>query len=79
MLFFFFKAHSFDLGGEIFKPTFGGGVVWDLSAMFRRSASLTLPHPTSFAAIPSVYRAILGQMNRNFLLSHESERETALV
>ena len=45
--------------------------------MFRRSASLAIPHRKSFAAIPSV-SLLLGHTNRNVKLSHESQREIAL-
>ena len=50
-----------------------------LSGMFRRSASLALPHLKSFAAIPSVSLVQLGHTNRNVFLPHESQREIALV
>ena len=50
-----------------------------LSGMFRRSASLAIPHLESFAAIPSVSPVQLGHTNRNVFLSHESQREIALV
>ena len=50
-----------------------------LSGMFRRSASLAIPHLKSFAAIPSVSLVQLGDTNRSVLLSHESQREIALV
>ena len=50
-----------------------------LSGMFRRSASLALPHLKSFAAIPSVSPVQLGHTNRSVFLSHESQREIALV
>ena len=33
--------------------------------MFRRSASLAIPHRNSFAAIPSVSLVLLGHMNRS--------------
>ena len=46
-----------------------------LSGMFRRSASLAIPHLKSFAAIPSVSLVQLGHTNRNVFLSHESQRE----
>ena len=51
----------------------------ELSGMFRRSASLAIPHHKSFAAIPSVSLVLLVHTNRNVRLSHESQRETALV
>ena len=51
----------------------------ELSGMFRRSASLAIPHLKSFAAIPSVSRVHLGHTNRSVSLSHESQREIALV
>ena len=54
-------------------------VLFQLSGMFRRSASLALPHLKSFAAIPSVSLVQLGHMNRNVFLSHESQREIDLV
>ena len=47
--------------------------------MFRRSASLAILHLKSFAAIPSVSLVRLGHTNRNVFLSHESQREIALV
>ena len=47
--------------------------------MFRRSASLALPHLKSFAAIPSVSLVQLGHTNRSVFLSHESQREIDLV
>ena len=47
--------------------------------MFRRSASLAIPHLKSFAAIPSVSLVLLGHANRSVFLSHESQREIALV
>ena len=47
--------------------------------MFRRSASLAIPHHKSFAAIPSVSLVLLGHTDRNVKLSHESQRELALV
>ena len=47
--------------------------------MFRRSASLAIPHLKSFAAIPSVSLVQLGHTNRSVFLSHESQREIALV
>ena len=50
-----------------------------LSGMFRRSASLAIPHLKSFAAIPSVSLVQLGHTNRSVFLSHESQREIALV
>ena len=50
-----------------------------LSGMFRRSASLAIPHLKSFAAIPSVSLVQLGHTNRNVFLSHESQRQIALV
>ena len=50
-----------------------------LSDMFRRSASLSIPHLKSFAAIPSVSLVLLGHTNRSVFLSHESQREIALV
>ena len=45
-----------------------------LSGMFRRSASLVIPHLKGFAAIPCVSLAQLGHTNRNVFLSHESQR-----
>ena len=50
-----------------------------LSDMFRRSASLAIPHHKSFAAIPSVSLVLLGHTNRSVLVSHEPQREIALV
>ena len=50
-----------------------------LSGMFRRSASLAIPHLKSFAAIPSMSLVQLGNTNRSVFLSHESQREIALV
>ena len=47
--------------------------------MFRRSASLAIPHLKSFAAIPSVSLVQLGHTNRSVFLSHESQCEIALV
>ena len=47
--------------------------------MFRRSASLAIPHLKSFAAILSVSLVQLGHTNRNVFLSHESQREIVLV
>ena len=40
--------------------------------MFRRSASLVIPHHKSFAAIPSVSLVLPGHTNRNVSASHES-------
>ena len=51
----------------------------NLSGMFRRSASLAIPHLKSFATIPSVSLVQLGHKNRNVFLSHESQREIGLV
>ena len=53
--------------------------VFKLSGMFRRSASLAIPHLKSFAAIPSVSLVHLGHTNRSVFLSHESQREIDLV
>ena len=50
-----------------------------LSGQFRRNASLAIPHHTSFAATPSVSWVHLGHTNRNVSVSHESQREVALV
>ena len=47
--------------------------------MFRRSASLAIPHRKSFAAIPSVALVLLGHTNRNISASNEWQREIALV
>ena len=48
--------------------------------MFRRSASLAIPHRQSFAAIPSVSLVHLGHTNRSSVsVSHESQRKIALV
>ena len=52
---------------------------WNLSGMFRRSASLAIPHLKSFAAIPSVSLVHLGHTNRSVFLSHESQCEIDLV
>ena len=41
----------------------------NLSGMFRRSASLAIPHRKSFAAIPSVFQAYVGHTNRSVSLS----------
>ena len=60
---------------SVFSPTHSR----DLSGMFRRSASLALPHLKSFAAIPSVSLVQLGHTNRSVFLPHESQREIALV
>ena len=51
----------------------------NLGGMFRRSASLAIPHLKSFAAIPSVSLVQLGHTNRNVFLSYESQREIDLV
>ena len=45
--------------------------------MFRRNTSLAIPHRKGFAAIPSVSLVLPGHTNRNFLVSHESQREIA--
>ena len=50
-----------------------------LSGMFRRSASLAIPHLTSFTAKPCVSPVLIGRTNRNVSLSHESQRAIALV
>ena len=50
-----------------------------LSGMFRHCASLAIPHLRSFAAILCVSPVLLGYTNRSVLLSHESQREIALV
>ena len=50
-----------------------------VSGMFRRSASLSIPHRISFAAIPSVTLVLLGHTNRKVSLSHELQHETALI
>ena len=47
--------------------------------MFRRSASLAIPHLKSFAAIPSVSLVLPEHTNRSVFLSHESQREIALA
>ena len=47
--------------------------------MFRRSTSLAIPHLRSFAAIPSVSLVQFGHMNPSVFLSHESQREIALI
>ena len=52
----------------------------ELSGMFRRSASLAIPrHRKSFAGIPSVSLVVFGHANRSVKVSHESQREIALV
>ena len=56
---------------------FGNGPT--LSGMFRRSALLAIPHLKSFAAILSVSLVQLGHTNRSIFLSHESQRQIALV
>ena len=53
--------------------------LWTLSGMFRRSASLAIPHHKSFAAIPSLFLVLLGHTNRSVKWAHESQREIALV
>ena len=45
--------------------------------MFRRSASLAIPHRKSFAAILSLSLVLFGHTNRNVKLSHESQHEIA--
>ena len=74
-----FEKHKFQkwsfFGGHCFCPLH----IPKLSGMFRRSASLALPHLKSFAAIPSVSLVQLGHTNRSVFLSHESQREIALV
>ena len=50
-----------------------------LSGSFRRSASLAIPHRTSFTAKTSVFRVHLGHMNRNASVSHELQLGVALV
>ena len=49
---------------------------WQLSGMFRRSASLAIPHHKNFAAIPSLslVALLLGHTNRSVSVSHESQR-----
>ena len=47
--------------------------------MFRRSASLAIPHCKSFAAVPSVSQVLFGHTNRSISLSHESQCEIALI
>ena len=47
--------------------------------MFRRSASLAIPHRRSFTAIPSVSLVLLGHTNRSISVSHESQHEIVLV
>ena len=51
----------------------------NLSGQFRRNSSLAIPHHTSFAATPSVSWVHLGHTNHNVSVSHESQREVALV
>ena len=48
-----------------------------LGGMFRRSASLAIPHLKSFAVIPSV--SLVQLTNRNVFLSHEPQCEIALI
>ena len=43
--------------------------------MFRRSASLAIPHLKSFAAIPSVSLVQLEHTNRSVFLTHGAQRE----
>ena len=50
-----------------------------LSGTFRRNTSLAILHLKSFAAMPSVSLVQLGHTNRNVFLSHELQREIALV
>ena len=50
-----------------------------LSGMFRRSASLAILHRKSFAAKLSVSLVLLGHTNRSVKLSHELQRQIALV
>ena len=50
-----------------------------LSGMFRRSASLAIPHLKSFAAIPSVSLILLGHTNRSVSVSHELQGGIALA
>ena len=50
-----------------------------LVACFAAAFSLAIPHLKSFAAIPSVSLVQLGHTNRNVFLSHESQREIAVV
>ena len=50
-----------------------------LGGMFRRSASLVIPHHKSFAAIPSVSLVLLGHTNRSVSVSLESQRGIALL
>ena len=64
---------------EICLSEGSSGVSQGLSGMFRRSASLAILHRKSFAAIPSVSLALLGHTNRSVKLSHESQRQIALV
>ena len=56
-------------------------LVRNLSGMFRRSASLAIPYRKSFAAIIilSISLVNLGHTNCNESVSHESQREIALV
>ena len=50
-----------------------------LRGIFRCSASLAIPHRKSFAAIACVSLVLLGRTNCSVSLSHESQREIALV
>ena len=70
--------------GDKFSVNFSPGnkrlKICDLSGRFRHGASLAIPHRKSFAAIPSVSLVHLGRTNRCVsTLSHESQREIALV
>ena len=74
---YFCKSIAIEMGGvsQYFQEYRGQG----LSGMFCRSASLSIPHLKSFAAIPSVSLEQLGHANRSVFLSHESQREIAHV
>ena len=51
----------------------------ELSGMFCRSASIAIPHRKSYAAIPCLSLVLLGRTNCSVSLSHESQREIAIV
>ena len=52
-----------------------------LTGIFRRNASPTIPHRRSFRrdAVNLLTLVLLGHMNRKVKLSHESQREIAIV
>ena len=57
----------------IYYHSFWNHYIFNLSGMFRRSASLAIPHHKSFTAIPPV------SLNRSVKLAHKSQPEVALV